>query len=117
MGGCLVKAFTLRSMFANNKRPNHCRVESALVQITDELTTRYSGVGEDLEARCRGYVEFAGNDCLKKVLSLAEELQELGRRILGEREETGRLCGTITSAAAGHHQNTRILSQKNSEDA
>ena len=41
----------------------------------------------DLESRCRGYVEFAGNDCLKKVLSLAEELQELGRRILGERTE------------------------------
>ena len=53
------------------------RVENALAQLQRELTQRYSGVGADLEARCRGYVEFAGSECLARVESLAAELQEL----------------------------------------
>lgn len=92
------------------------RVESALVQITDELTTRYSGVGEDLEARCRGYVEFAGNDCLKKVLSLAEQLQELGRRILGERTEECQSETTVFTTRVAEEEEERLTRQGRSEE-
>ena len=69
-------------------------MENALSQLQRELTQRYSGLGGDIEARCRGYVEFAANQCLAKVESLAAELQELGRRILQERTEE---CQTETT--------------------
>ena len=70
------------------------RVENALAQLQRELTQRYSGVGADIEARCRGYVEFAGSECLARVESLAGELQELGRRVLSQRTEE---CQTETT--------------------
>ena len=77
-------------------------MENALAQLQRELTQRYSGVGGDIEARCRGYVEFAGSECLARVESLAAELQELGRRILSERTEecqteTTRLTTTVAT--------------------
>ena len=77
-------------------------MEAALAQLERELTQRYSGLGGDIEARCRGYVEFAGSQCLARVESLAAELQELGRRILRERteecqNETTQLTNTVAT--------------------
>ena len=77
-------------------------MENALSQLQRELTQRYSGLGGDIEARCRGYVEFAASQCQAKVESLAAELQELGRRILSERteecqNETTKLTDTVAT--------------------
>ena len=84
--------------------------------MTRELSQQYSGVPGDLESRCRGYVEFAGNDCFQRVQSLAEELQELGRRILGERtEECQQETTQFTQKVAGDEEE-RLTRQGRSEE-
>ena len=92
------------------------RVESALAQLTSELTQRYSGVGVDIEARCRGYVEFAGTDCFQKVTSLAQELQALGRRILSEKTEECTEETTVFTTQVAEEEEERLSRQGRSEE-
>ena len=73
------------------------RVEAALQQLQAELAGQAAGLGSDLEARCRSYVEFAGNECMDRVNSLVEELQVTGQRIFSE---TAADCQARTTAAA-----------------
>jgi len=84
------------------------RVENALTQLQRELSQRYSGLGEDIEARCRGYVEFAGSQCMARVESLAGELQELGRRILSERTEECQAETTRTTETVARQEEERL---------
>ena len=49
--------------------------------------TELEGVGADLESRCRSYVSYAAQHCVARVNSLAQELENQGRRLLGEVQE------------------------------
>lgn len=62
-------------------------VERAVERLRKQGEAQFAAVGKDLEARCRGYVEYAANDCMARINSLVSELEKEGRNTLTEVQE------------------------------
>ena len=56
-------------------------------RLRREAEQQFRNLGQDIEARCRGYVEYAATDCRARVNGLAEELETDGRGLLTEVQE------------------------------
>jgi len=63
------------------------RVEMALARLTKEAEAQFTVLGQDIEARCRSYVEYAAEECTSRINSLAAELEKVGRNLLTETQE------------------------------
>ena len=55
-----------------------------LYRLRKEAESQVAGVSQDVEARCRSYVEYAAEDCTARVNGLAGELEIVGRELLAE---------------------------------
>jgi len=60
------------------------RLEKEIDRLRKEGEKLFQSVGSDLEARCRGYVGYAAEQCTARVNSLAQELERQGRSLLGD---------------------------------
>jgi len=60
------------------------RVENTINRLRKQAESQVAGVSQDVEARCRSYVEYAAEDCSARVNGLAGELEKVGRELLAE---------------------------------
>merc|ERR1711931_136793 len=58
------------------------RVEKALERLRSQAELQLRKVGQDIESRCRGYVEFAANNCGARIRSLATQLETTGKNLI-----------------------------------
>ena len=72
---------------------NHC----FLYRLRKQAESQVAGVSQDVEARCRSYVEYAAEDCNARVNGLAGELEKVGRELLAE---LGKECTKETTELA-----------------
>jgi len=63
------------------------QVERTLQRLQREALKVFMRVGTDLEARCRSYIEYAGNDCRSRLESVGEELLESGRELVNSEND------------------------------
>lgn len=70
------------------------KVEATIDRLRKDGERIFTEVGEDLEARCRSYVEYAGNQCQDRVEGIVEKLQEEGRAFLTREQKR---CGDETN--------------------
>jgi len=63
------------------------KVERTLQKIQREAMYSFTKIGEDLQARCRSYVEYAGNDCRARLESVGETLLENGRELVNDEND------------------------------
>lgn len=62
-------------------------VEHAVNQLRSEAERQFAALSEDIEARCRSYVEYAAGQCEARVNSLASALEVEGRSLLTRVQE------------------------------
>jgi len=63
------------------------RVENAVNRLRKQAEQQLAVLSQDIEARCRSYVEYAAEDCTARVNGLAEELEVVGRDLLAQVQE------------------------------
>ena len=82
------------------------RVEEELVRLEREGMDVAGGLGEDLEARCVSYVEYAGLECVARVNSLVGELERSGRSLLSR--ETEQCSNEVSSLSISLAQSEEV---------
>ena len=90
--------------------------EIARVQNSGELDRAAVEVGADLEARCRGYVEYAGTECVDRLNVMVSQLEAQGRSLLSS--ETA-LCSqevTRVSQLEADREEQRLTAQGQREE-
>lgn len=63
------------------------RVEEELARLEQEGGEVAVEVGDDLQARCLSYVDYAGRQCVSRVNILVEELERSGRSLLSREQQ------------------------------
>ena len=88
--------------------------EIARIQNSGELDRAAVEIGNDLEARCRGYVEYAGSECVDRLNVMVSQLEAQGRSLLSS--ETALCSQEVTRVsrleAAREEQRLTALGQR-----
>lgn len=69
------------------------KVENFINRFRAQGESLFKEISQDLEARCRSYIEYAGTDCQNRIESLASSLERSGRDLLTDAQER---CGEET---------------------
>ena len=93
------------------------RVEEEVVRLEKEGEVVLEDVGQDLEARCVSYVEYAGRSCVSRVNSLVQDLERAGRSLLGREQQvcTDQVTGLSLALAQSEEERLEEVGRQEQE--
>jgi len=88
--------------------------EISRIQNSGQLEAAATSIGSDLESRCRGYVEYAGFQCVDKLNRQVADLEARGRFVLSSETEgcTREVTRLSTQEAEAEERRLTLLGQR-----